>query len=48
MLVCMAIIIGKIDVDWGTAFKGFIPSKALVASGALYTCQSASSEIMVH
>ncbi|KAH7930469.1 smf Mn2+ and Fe2+ transporter [Leucogyrophana mollusca] len=37
VLICMAIIIAKIDVNWGSAFDGFVPSKAIFANGALYT-----------
>jgi len=37
VLVCMAIIIGKTTVQWGTAFDGFVPSKEIFADGALYT-----------
>ncbi|KAK7034604.1 Manganese transporter smf1 [Paramarasmius palmivorus] len=37
VLVCMGIIIAKIDVDWGDAFEGYLPSKYIVPNGALYT-----------
>lgn len=37
VLICMAMIIARTDVFWGDAFKGFLPSKALFANGALYT-----------
>ncbi|KAH7915686.1 natural resistance-associated macrophage protein-domain-containing protein [Hygrophoropsis aurantiaca] len=37
VLICMAIIIARIDVNWGQAFDGFVPSKAIFANGALYT-----------
>ncbi|OAX42092.1 Nramp-domain-containing protein [Rhizopogon vinicolor AM-OR11-026] len=37
VLICMAIIIAKINVNWGQAFDGFVPSQELFASGALYT-----------
>ncbi|KIK30057.1 hypothetical protein PISMIDRAFT_20916 [Pisolithus microcarpus 441] len=37
VLICMAMIIARIDVNWGVAFKGFLPSKQLFANGALYT-----------
>ncbi|KAH9929794.1 natural resistance-associated macrophage protein-domain-containing protein [Fomitopsis serialis] len=36
VLVCMAVIISKADVNWGEAFDGFVPSKALVSSEGLY------------
>lgn len=39
VLVCMAIIISKVNVHWGTAFDGFVPSDSLFKSGALYTCK---------
>ncbi|KAI5998054.1 smf Mn2+ and Fe2+ transporter [Pisolithus albus] len=37
VLICMAMIIARIDVNWESAFKGFLPSKQLFANGALYT-----------
>ena len=39
VLICMAIIISKASVHWGDAFEGFLPSKTLFQSGALYTCK---------
>ena len=39
VLICMAIIISKARVHWGDAFDGFVPSKTLFQSGALYTCE---------
>ena len=33
----MAIVIAKTDVDWTTAFDGFLPSKTIFKPGALYT-----------
>ncbi|KAG0707607.1 natural resistance-associated macrophage protein-domain-containing protein [Suillus ampliporus] len=38
VLICMVIIIAKIDVVWVQALDGFVPSKAIFSSGALYTC----------
>ncbi|EJF67328.1 Nramp-domain-containing protein [Dichomitus squalens LYAD-421 SS1] len=37
VLICMAIIISKARVHWEDAFDGFLPSKTLFQSGALYT-----------
>ncbi|EGO05421.1 hypothetical protein SERLA73DRAFT_44261 [Serpula lacrymans var. lacrymans S7.3] len=37
VLICMAVIIAKIQVNWGAAFDGFVPSKEIFASGGLYT-----------
>ncbi|KAI6012578.1 smf Mn2+ and Fe2+ transporter [Pisolithus orientalis] len=37
VLICMAIIIARINVDWADVFKGLLPSKALFENGALYT-----------
>ncbi|PIL31302.1 transporter [Ganoderma sinense ZZ0214-1] len=37
VLICMAIIISRTQPDWGDAFDGFLPSKTLIQSGALYT-----------
>lgn len=37
VLICMAVIIGKVNIAWGEAFDGFVPSKTIFASGALYT-----------
>ncbi|GJE97814.1 Nramp-domain-containing protein [Phanerochaete sordida] len=36
VLVCMAIIISQVDVNWGKAFDGFVPSDSIFKSGALY------------
>ena len=40
VLICMAIIISKARVHWGDAFDGFLPSKTVFRSDALYTCGS--------
>ncbi|RDB15676.1 Manganese transporter pdt1 [Hypsizygus marmoreus] len=37
VLICMSIIIAKVDVNWAKAFEGYIPSKYIFSSGALYT-----------
>ncbi|KAI0354647.1 natural resistance-associated macrophage protein [Trametes cingulata] len=37
VLICMAIIISKASVHWGDAFLGFVPSKTVIRSDALYT-----------
>ncbi|KAI0714833.1 natural resistance-associated macrophage protein-domain-containing protein [Earliella scabrosa] len=37
VLVCMAVIISKTEINWGAAFDGFVPSKTLFQSGGLYT-----------
>ncbi|KAF9245676.1 smf Mn2+ and Fe2+ transporter [Melanogaster broomeanus] len=37
VLICMALIIAKLTVNWGDAFQGFVPSKKLFSNGALYT-----------
>ena len=39
----MAVIISQVDVHWGTAFDGFVPSKTIFQSGGLYTCTSGSA-----
>ncbi|KAI0707850.1 Nramp-domain-containing protein [Earliella scabrosa] len=36
VLICMAVIISKASVNWGDAFKGYIPSNTIFKSGALY------------
>ena len=36
----MAIVVSKVGVNWGDAFFGYVPSKTIVSSGALYTCGS--------
>lgn len=38
VLICMAVIISKASVQWGDAFFGFVPSKTVIQSNALYTC----------
>ncbi|KAG1813170.1 smf Mn2+ and Fe2+ transporter [Suillus subaureus] len=37
VLICMGVIIGKVNVAWGQAFDGFVPSRTIFSSGALYT-----------
>ncbi|KAF8167251.1 natural resistance-associated macrophage protein-domain-containing protein [Crassisporium funariophilum] len=37
VLVCMIVIISKVDVNWAHAFEGYIPSKHMFASGGIYT-----------
>ncbi|EIM92885.1 natural resistance-associated macrophage protein [Stereum hirsutum FP-91666 SS1] len=37
VLICMCIIISKVDVRWDDAFKGFVPSKYIFQHGGLYT-----------
>ncbi|GLB43763.1 putative natural resistance-associated macrophage protein [Lyophyllum shimeji] len=37
VLVCMTIIIAKVNVDWARAFEGYLPSKYVFSSGAVYT-----------
>ncbi|TFK90084.1 Nramp-domain-containing protein [Polyporus arcularius HHB13444] len=37
VLICMGIIISKARVHWGDAFDGFLPSKTVFRSDALYT-----------
>ncbi|KAF9225332.1 smf Mn2+ and Fe2+ transporter [Gyrodon lividus] len=37
VLICMILITARLTVNWGNAFRGFVPSKELFANGALYT-----------
>ncbi|KII93016.1 hypothetical protein PLICRDRAFT_49119 [Plicaturopsis crispa FD-325 SS-3] len=37
VLICIAIVVAKVDVDWGNAFHGYIPSREIFAHGGLYT-----------
>ncbi|KAF8645422.1 hypothetical protein AX16_007825 [Volvariella volvacea WC 439] len=37
VLICMAIIISRVDVNWAKAFEGYVPSKYIFKSGGLYT-----------
>lgn len=37
VLICMAAIIPKLGVKWDDAFSGYLPSKYIFSSGALYT-----------
>ena len=39
----MFVIITKIDVDWGEAFFGYVPSGKVFQAGGLYTCESPGS-----
>lgn len=38
----MAVIISKASVHWGDAFLGYVPSKTVIQSNALYTCTYAA------
>ncbi|KAF8205412.1 smf Mn2+ and Fe2+ transporter-like protein [Mycena galopus ATCC 62051] len=37
VLICMIIVITKVNVDWAKAFEGFVPSKYIFSNGGLYT-----------
>ncbi|KAK0437449.1 putative transporter of the NRAMP family [Desarmillaria tabescens] len=37
VLICMCIIIARVDVHWPNAFLGYLPSKYVFKNGALYT-----------
>ncbi|KAF5312924.1 hypothetical protein D9619_002453 [Psilocybe cf. subviscida] len=37
VMVCMLIVIARVDVDWRTAFEGYLPSKFIFKAGGLYT-----------
>jgi len=39
VLICMAIVISKVDVDWADVFRGYLPSKYIFSPGSLYTCE---------
>ncbi|KIY53634.1 putative transporter of the NRAMP family [Fistulina hepatica ATCC 64428] len=36
VMICLVVIIAQVKMDWAEAFLGFLPSKYLVKSGALY------------
>ena len=38
VLICMGLVMSRVTVNWGDAFRGFIPSKELFGSGSIYTC----------
>jgi len=37
VLICMCILVSRVQVKWDEAFKGFLPSKTLFHHGGLYT-----------
>lgn len=37
ILICMLVIVTKIEVDWGQTFLGYVPSKKIFQAGGLYT-----------
>ncbi|KAI9570157.1 natural resistance-associated macrophage protein-domain-containing protein [Boletus coccyginus] len=37
VLICMGLVMSRVTVNWGDAFRGFIPSKELFGSGSIYT-----------
>jgi metal iron transporter len=39
VLICMAIIVGRINPHWPDVFQGFLPSKHIVQNGGLYVCK---------
>ena len=39
ILICMLVIITKIEVGWGQVFLGYVPSKYIFQPGSLYTCE---------
>ncbi|KAF7344387.1 Manganese transporter pdt1 [Mycena sanguinolenta] len=39
VLMCMVIVITKVNVEWAKAFEGFLPSKYIFGDSALYTCR---------
>lgn len=39
----MFVIITKVEVDWGEAFLGYVPSKNVFQAGSLYTCKHSVS-----
>ncbi|ESK81850.1 putative transporter of the nramp family [Moniliophthora roreri MCA 2997] len=36
VFICMCIIISRVDIHWGTAFQGYLPSKYIIPNGALF------------
>ncbi|KAK7445175.1 Manganese transporter smf1 [Stygiomarasmius scandens] len=36
VMVCMCIIISKVNIDWGDTFEGYLPSKYIFPNGAAY------------
>uniref|UniRef100_A0A0W0FN74 Uncharacterized protein n=1 Tax=Moniliophthora roreri TaxID=221103 RepID=A0A0W0FN74_MONRR len=36
VFICMCVIISRVDIHWGTAFQGYLPSKYIIPNGALY------------
>ncbi|EEB91107.1 hypothetical protein MPER_10590, partial [Moniliophthora perniciosa FA553] len=36
VFICMCINNARVDIDWGTAFEGYLPSKYIVPNGALF------------
>jgi Mn2+/Fe2+ NRAMP family transporter len=39
VLVSMIVIISKLDINWGKALGGFVPSKSAFAGDSIYTCE---------
>ncbi|KAJ3571740.1 hypothetical protein NP233_g3550 [Leucocoprinus birnbaumii] len=36
ILVCMGIVVGRVDIVWAKTFEGYLPSKQVFTSGGLY------------
>jgi metal iron transporter len=39
VMVCMLVIITKLNINWADTFLGFVPSKYIFKSSGLYTCE---------
>ncbi|KAG6811361.1 hypothetical protein H0H92_007790 [Tricholoma furcatifolium] len=37
ILICLVVIIARVEVNWGKVFDGYLPSKNIFSPGALYT-----------
>ncbi|KAJ8515896.1 hypothetical protein ONZ45_g6747 [Pleurotus djamor] len=36
VLICMGVILSRVQIDWADAFHGYVPSRTIFQSGALY------------
>jgi metal iron transporter len=36
VLICICVVVGRVDVDWSDAFEGYLPSKYILQNGAVY------------
>jgi metal iron transporter len=47
VLICICIVISKVDVHWSQAFQGFLPSKEIFRADGLYTGTTSPERLLL-